>query len=149
MFKGLLLLVLMHALTVSADSSRVIPMVKHKSATFYVGVTIGDLPSKEFVIDTGASHVTISRKTLQKLLNKKQAIFVRSMKGILANGASINVPVYKISSLNIGGGCQFKNVEVAVIERDVRGVLGLSALNRAAPFTFSVDPPQLQLSNCA
>jgi hypothetical protein len=30
-----------------------------------------------------------------------------------------------------------------------RQILGLSALNKAAPFTFSVDPPSLVLSNCA
>jgi hypothetical protein len=29
-----------------------------------------------------------------------------------------------------------------------RGLFGLSALKRTAPFEFSVDPPVLRLSNC-
>ena len=137
------------AITVNADSNKIVPMVKHVAATFYVSVTIADQPSEDFVVDTGASHVTISDKTLKKLLDKQQAIFVRSMKGILADGSSIDVPVYRISSLIIGNRCRFKDIEVAVIKGNARCVLGLSVLSQAAPFTFHTEPPQLQLSNCS
>jgi len=148
-WKWLFILILPSAITVSADSNVTIPMVKHSTATFYVSVTIGDQLSEEFVIDTGASHVTISDETLGKLLDKQQAVFMRSMTGILADGSSIKVPVYRISSLKVGSDCLFNDVEVAVIKGGARSVLGLSVLSRAAPFTFHTEPPQLQLSNCS
>jgi hypothetical protein len=40
-----------------------------------------------------------------------------------------------------------RDVETAVFDTK-RQILGLSVLNRAAPFIFSVDPPELVLSNC-
>jgi len=149
MLKWLILLILSHTTLVAADSKMVVPMVQHSAATFYVNVTIADQISEEFVIDTGASHVTISDTTLEKLLNKQQATFVRLMTGVLADGSSIEVPVYRISSLKIGNNCRFKDVEVAVIEGGARCVLGLSVLSQAAPFTFYTEPPQLHLSNCS
>ncbi len=149
MRKLLFILLFGFSFNVLADSQQVIPMVQHDTATFYVKVKIADEISEEFVIDTGASHVTISRHTLNKLLKKDQATFIRSMVGVLADGTSIDVPVYRISRLDIGGTCHFENIEVAVIEGDARCVLGLSVLRQAAPFTFNLDPPQLELSHCS
>lgn len=144
----LFLLLLFFAMSVQAGSEQIISMVKHDTATFYVSVAIGDQPMQNFVVDTGASHVTITRGTLEALLDKQQAVFLRHMIGVLADGSSIEVPIYRISSLNIGGECRFENIEVAIMEGNVRCVLGLSVLNQAAPFTFKVDPPQIQLSGC-
>lgn len=149
MKKWLMLLIASFAMNASADSEYLIPMVQHDAATFYITVEIADQLSEEFVIDTGSSHVTITRETLSQLLEKNQATFVRSMTAILADGSNIDVPVYRVSSLNIGGHCRFENIEVAVIEGDTRCVLGLSVLSLAAPFTFHIEPPQLQLSNCS
>lgn len=148
MQKWLLLLLVFIAMNVSADSEHIIPMVRHDAATFYINVEIADQISEEFVIDTGSSHVTITRATLTKLLEKEQATFVRFMTAVLADGSNIDLPIYRVSSLNIGGNCRFENIEVAVIDGDTRCVLGLSVLSRAAPFTFHIEPPQLQLSNC-
>jgi hypothetical protein len=39
-------------------------------------------------------------------------------------------------------------VEAAVFPGKTRQILGLSALKKAAPFIFSMDPPNLVLSNC-
>jgi len=58
------------------------------------------------------------------------------------------VPVYVIRSLTIGENCRLRNVEAAVFPGATRQILGLSALKKAAPFTFSFDPPHLTLSNC-
>jgi hypothetical protein len=41
-----------------------------------------------------------------------------------------------------------EEVEVAVFPGNTRQIVGLSVLTRAAPFVFSTNPPQLQLSNC-
>ena len=148
MYKLLLALSIFSVNIVEA-SEQLIPMVKHDAQTFYVNVKIADQLTEEFVIDTGASHVTISDTIIKKLLDNHQATFVRLMTGVLADGSTIEVPVYRVSRLKIGANCEFKDVEVAVIKGGARCVLGLSALRYAAPFTFHVDPPQIQLSNCS
>ena len=40
------------------------------------------------------------------------------------------------------------DVEVAVLPRETRPILGLSALRQASPFRFSVEPPTLELTGC-
>jgi hypothetical protein len=74
--------------------------------------------------------------------------YVRQMRGRLANGTEMNVAVYAIGAVNIGGNCWLKNVEAAVFPGKTRPILGLNALQRTAPFIFSFQPPRLHLSNC-
>ena len=50
--------------------------------------------------------------------------------------------------MNIGGQCPLEDIEVAVFPGNTRQILGLSTLRQASPFIFSMDPPQLVLSNC-
>jgi hypothetical protein len=92
--------------------------------------------------------MTINQQTLNALQERKQAQYVKELRAILANGAELVIPVYSINELRIGT-CTLRNVEAAVFPARTRQILGLSALNKAAPFTFSVDPPELVLSNCA
>ncbi len=68
---------------------------------------------------------------------------------ILADGNRLVVSVYAIRELRIGGKCTLHDVEAAVFPGRIRQILGLSALNRAAPFIFPVEPPQLVLSHCS
>jgi hypothetical protein len=70
------------------------------------------------------------------------------MRGRLANGSEIDVPVYAIEALSVGGGCWLRDVEAAVFPGSTRAILGLNALQRTAPFIFSFEPPRLVLSNC-
>ena len=58
------------------------------------------------------------------------------------------IPVYRLSKLTLGNDCTLRNVEAAVLPQKTRLILGLSALEKTAPFVFSVDPPSLALSNC-
>jgi hypothetical protein len=51
--------------------------------------------------------------------------------------------------MSIGGQCDLKNIEVAVFPGKTRQILGLSALRQASPFIFSINPPELILSNCS
>lgn len=131
-----------------AEPVQSIPIYKYEASTYYIDVSIAGAEREAYLIDTGASYVTISDTTLADLLDNKQAEFVKIMSAVLADGSGIDVPVYRVSSLQIGNRCQFKNVEVAVLPGDARCVLGLSALRHAAPFMFSVDPPELKVSNC-
>ncbi len=124
-----------------------VPMHDKGMATYYVNAQIADLGISEFMVDTGSGYLTINEQTLSTLQERKQARYVKELRAILANGTELIIPVYAINQLRIGG-CTLRNVEAAVFPARTRQILGLSALNKAAPFTFSIDPPELVLSNC-
>ena len=126
-----------------------IPMTAGNATTFYVKATAGDLQEMDFMVDTGSGYTTINEQTLAELQHIDQAEYLFELRGILANGAEMIVPVYRLSQLNIGGGCVLKDVEAAVFPGKTRQILGLSALKQAGPFIFSFDPPKLMLSNCS
>lgn len=92
--------------------------------------------------------MAINQTALNSLKAQDQAEYIKHLIGTMADGNQITVPVYRISSVMIGGGCMLTNVEAAVFPGSTRNILGLSALSRAAPFSFSVDPPTLLLSGC-
>lgn len=116
-------------------------------ATYYVHAQVADLGVSEFMVDTGSGYLTINEQTLSALQERRQAQYVKELRAVLANGTEMVIPVYAIGQLRIGD-CTIRNVEAAVFPARTRQILGLSALNKAAPFTFSVDPPELVLSNC-
>jgi predicted aspartyl protease len=130
------------------ESDVTVPMHDKGMATYYVNANIADLGASELMVDTGSGYMIINEQTLSALQERKQARYVKELRGILANGTELVIPVYTINELRIGA-CTIRNVEAAVFPARTRQILGLSALNKAAPFTFSVDPPELVLSNCA
>ncbi len=125
-----------------------IPMRAGNATTYYVKAVVGDLEAMDFMVDTGSGYTTINEETLGELQRNEQAEYLRELRGILANGAELVVPVYRLSQINIGGGCRLDNIEAAVFPGNTRQILGLSALKQAGPFIFSFDPPNLILSNC-
>ncbi len=125
-----------------------IPMLTGGAATFYVQGQLGDLETTDFMVDTGSGFMTINQATLDQLMARELAHYERDMRGVLADGSELVVPIYRIARFNIGANCVIENVEAALFQTS-RQILGLSALNRAAPFIFSVDPPELVLSDCA
>jgi predicted aspartyl protease len=133
----------------AGDFDVTVPMHDKGLATYYVNAQLADdLGTSEFMVDTGSGYLTINEQTLIALQERKQAQYVKELRAILANGTELIIPVYAIHQLRIGS-CTIRNVEAAVFPARTRQILGLSALNKAAPFTFSVDPPKLVLSNCA
>lgn len=132
---------------VAGEFDVTVPMHDKGLATYYVNAQIADLGASEFMVDTGSGYVTINEQTLIALQERKQAQYVKQLRAVLANGTELIIPVYAISQLRIGT-CTLHNVEAAVFPARTRQILGLSALNKAAPFTFSIDPPELVLSNC-
>ncbi len=130
------------------ESDVTVPMHGKGRATYYVQAQVADLDINDFMVDTGSGYLTINEQTLNALQERKQARYVKELRAILANGSELVIPIYAINQLRIGG-CTLLNVEAAVFPGRTRQILGLSALNKAAPFTFSVDPPELVLSNCA
>ena len=141
-------LILSLALSYANATGTIVPMVAKTSKTFYVSGQLSGIETTDFMVDTGSGYLTINEMTLQALQAKGTAQYLRDMTGVLANGDELVVPVYLLSAINIGGRCQLTDVEAAVFPGETRQILGMSALKKASPFLFSVDPPLLQLSNC-
>lgn len=131
-----------------AGGQTTVPMHDKGAATYYVPVSIQGWGTGDFLVDTGASYMAINQAALDSLKASDRAEYVKQLIGTLADGGQIIVPVYRISSVTIGQSCILTNVEAAIFPGTTRNILGLSALRRAAPFQFSVNPPTLRLSGC-
>ncbi|MET0089753.1 MAG: retroviral-like aspartic protease family protein [Candidatus Thiodiazotropha sp.] len=125
-----------------------VPMHSKGANTYYISGKIGSMPPSEFMVDTGSSYMTINESTLAELRSVSNPRYIRDLKGVLADGTEMRVPVYAVRDVMIGEECLLEEVEVAVFPGSTRQILGLSALLKTAPFIFSTEPPQLQLSNC-
>jgi len=133
----------------AAQFDQQIPMQATKAATFYVGGYLDGYGAVDMMVDTGSSYTTINEAALEVLRENGTAAYVKDLTGIMADGTRKVVPIYRISSMSIGEDCLLHNVEAAVFPGDTRYILGLSALKLAAPFSFSLEPPTLTLSNCS
>lgn len=133
--------------TYAAEFDKKIPMFSKGAATYYVDGFIEGVGKVEFMVDTGSGYMTINEVSLELLKEQSRAVYVKDLSGILADGTKRIVPIYQISTLEIGG-CQFQNIEAAVFPGKTRYILGLSALKKASPFAFSLEPPNLTLSHC-
>ncbi len=142
------LLGLLLAGTVFADSYKNIPMNQKRLATYYVQASMLGSGDVEFMVDTGAGYTTINESTLQQLVGAENADYVGELTGVMADGTELILPLYRIKQLVLGEDCVLNNVDAAVFPQNTRMLLGLSALEKAAPFVFSTNPPRLSLSNC-
>lgn len=146
------LIILIVAVSMNAQAAQFdqkIPMRTTKASTFYVGGYLDGYGAVDMMVDTGSSYMTINESTLKTLRENGTATYVKDLTGTMADGTRKVVPIYRISSMNIGDACVLHNVEAAVFPGDTRYILGLSALKLAAPFSFSLEPPILTLSNCS
>jgi len=132
----------------AGDFDSNIPMRDKGAETYYVDGDIHGVGPVDLMVDTGSGYMTINETTLGILRESGGATYVKDLSGILANGATMTVPVYRIAELRIGASCTLRDVEAAVFPGKTRQILGLSALRQAAPFIFSLNPPKLVLSNC-
>lgn len=130
------------------DFTMRVAMQEKGAATFYVPAEIEGFGALELMVDTGSGYMTINERTLSVLKAVNGARYVKDLRGVLADGSEMLVPVYSIERVRIGTDCWLEDVEAAVFPGSSRQILGLSALRRAAPFIFSVDPPALTLSRC-
>lgn len=149
-FAGLLLGLMAGTCSVAlaGEFSTAVEMRGKGAATFYVPGQIGGFGPVELMVDTGSGYTTINEDMLERLRGTSHIRYVRQLRGRLANGSELDVPVYSIAAVSIGENCWLHDVEAAVFPGSTRPILGLNALQRAAPFIFSFDPPQLQLSHC-
>jgi predicted aspartyl protease len=142
------LLLLLNIDLAVAESYKTIPMNQKRLATYYVQASMLGSGNVEFMVDTGAGYTTINEHTLARLVEADNASYVGELTGVMADGSQQRLPVYLIKRLVLGEDCVLDNVEAAVFPRNTRMLLGLSALEKAAPFVFSTNPPRLSLSNC-
>ncbi len=124
-----------------------VPMIDKGAATYYVDGHLAGYGDVKMMVDTGSGYLTINEEALTVLYERQQARYVRKLRGVLANGSEVIVPVYRVS-VTIGGNCELQDVEAAVFPGKTRFILGLNALKQASPFIFSTAPPQLVLSHC-
>jgi len=82
------------------------------------------------------------------LQSSGDATYLKDLKGILADGTEKIVPVYRLNKLSLGDSCEIYNVEAAVFPGKTRHILGLNTLKKTGAFTFSFEPPALQLNTC-
>ena len=111
---------------------------KGSSSNIMVNVLINDLVRANFVLDTGASLVVISRDIADKLgigfRRGESAIYIT-----LADGRKVNANIVTIKSLRIGE-IEGKDIEAAVLDyeenSDLEGLLGMSFLKQ---FMINID----------
>jgi predicted aspartyl protease len=132
----------------SGELDTKVTLIDKGVSTLYVEGHIEGVGVIDLLIDTGAGYTAINEKTLKVLKKKGLATHLKDMAAKLANGNRVVVPIYHIERLNIGGTCEVRNVEVAVLPGESRCILGLNTLTKVAPFLVSVDPPSLSLSHC-
>ena len=125
-----------------------VPIRTLGASTYYVDGRIDGLGPLQLMIDTGSGYTTINEQALAVLLEEDRATFRRKLRGIMADGSRKIVDVYAVAALDIADRCTIRDLEVAVFPAKTRSILGLNALNKVAPFVFSVDPPSLVLSHC-
>lgn len=132
----------------AGDFDSNVPMRDKGAATYYVDGEIRGVGAVDLMVDTGSGYMTINEETLEILQTSGDATYVKDLSGVLADGSTMTVPVYRIAQMRIGDACVLRDVEAAVFPGKTRQILGLSALRQAAPFIFSMNPPKLVLSNC-
>ncbi len=125
-----------------------VPLHSTGSGSLTVSATIGDAGA-EFLVDTGASMVTVDRDLFRTLSRHTDYQKKRSVAARMANGKVQLLDVYLIEHFYIGGDCDLGPLEIAVEQSGGRNLLGMNALLRAAPFGFSIEPPMLGLTSCS
>lgn len=143
---GLGLLLAGWAGVASADTVQ-IALAEAITGTYYVKAGINSRVETELLLDTGSGYVSLSSKTFARVRENVHSLPERTITGILADGKSVSVPVYRIAELKLGNDCVLRDVEVAVFAHAAHDILGLNALKQMQPFTLQLDPPQLS-ANC-
>jgi len=132
-----------------AGQTHTIPLLLSATRTFYIEARLGELTSNKFMLDTGSGYTTINKSSFDDLQKNHQIRFIRKVLGVLADGGQREIEIWEIDSLTLNGVCTLKNIQVALMPGTNRQILGLTTLVKVAPFTLSLDPPSLVVSNCA
>jgi predicted aspartyl protease len=125
-----------------------VALTRRDTGTFYLAGGIQGYGELQFLLDTGSSYTVIGEGILKQLQAGGHARLSREVQGRMADGRPRVVPLYRINALRLGDNCWVHGVEAAVLGGDTRPILGMDVLARLAPFTFSTEPPRLDLNRC-
>lgn len=126
-----------------------VPIDKSQSGNLYVNAVINSDIHSQFMVDTGAGMITLNRELFKEIARTGKVEKVGEIVARLANSRLETLTLYKVESFSIGENCNLGEMEVAVMNRSKRNILGLNALIMAAPFSISVSPLELVLSGCS
>lgn len=125
-----------------------VAMDQRSSGNVYVTGYFDQSVATEFLVDTGSGYVTVSKATFREISKQPGTEYLRTIRGALANGNVIKLPIYRVARFSIGTQCDLVDVEVAVMPGKSANILGINALQQKQPFALQFDPPQLLLTNC-
>ena len=120
---------------------------QHESGGLYLHAEVATGVDAEFLLDTGASMVTVTEEVLSAAKSRGEAHHAGAIAARLANGRLQKMEVWELDHLRLGA-CDVGPVEVAVVPKG-RNILGLNALSRMAPFAIHLSPLKLAVSGCA
>lgn len=132
----------------AADFDTRVPMARASSGNYLVQGVLGRQVEAEFLVDTGSGLVTVNERVFRAIKREQTVERVREMAARLADGSLRAMPIYRVARFRLGERCEVGPVEIAVLGRDGRNILGLSVLNRLAPFAVHAEPPALSVSDC-
>ncbi len=124
-----------------------VPLAQSNSGSLTVRANLGAVEA-EFLLDTGANMVTVNRDLFRQLKQQGSTEKVGQVGARLASGKLELLDVYQVEHFRLGDGCELGPVQVAVLKRGGRNLLGMNALQAAAPFAIYTSPPALALSSC-
>lgn len=127
--------------------SHTVDLQTHAGGTLYVDAVLADSAQVKLLVDTGASMLTVNQKTFRQLRHQTDLFFSHDLGFRTANGKIHKVKVYVLPRLTLGGSCELRDVELAVMSGG-KNILGMNVLSQFAPIGLSIQPPRLQLSNC-
>lgn len=125
-----------------------VALQKHDAGTYYISGAITGYGDLRLLVDTGSSYLVISQVILNQLKTAGTARYAHDLEGVMADGSTRVIPVYRLAALRLGDGCWVHDVEAAVFPGSNRPILGMNVLSQLAPFTFSAEPPELGLQQC-
>lgn len=125
-----------------------VKLARKTTGTYYIPGEIAGYGELDFLVDTGSSYVVINEVILTQLRARKLAKYSRDLDGIMANGSSMPISLYRLSALKLGENCWVHDVEAAVFPGATRTILGMNVLSQLAPIIFSIEPPALSLNRC-
>lgn len=125
-----------------------VPLSHTGAGSYSLSATVGGIDA-DFLLDTGASMTTVNSDLFKKIRESGQVSKVRAVGARLASGKIEVLDVYLVQGFLLGNSCELGSVEVAVLNKGGRNLLGMNVLQRAAPFAISLSPPALAMSHCA
>lgn len=129
-----------------ADFEAELDLEQRGSGGLYLTAEVARGVDANFLLDTGASMVTVTRELISQARATGNAHRAGAIAARLANGKLQKMEVWELDHLWVGG-CDVGPLEVAVVPKG-RNILGLNALSRMAPFAIHLSPLKLAVSGC-